>query len=435
MKQDTEQLYEAVLRCSKCGFCQANCPVYKELLEEAGCARGRIRLFRAVLEGEQGLSDSYVKKLDRCAGCMACTAACPSGIEPLRMILAARAYTVANKGLPRLKSLALRNVLCSETVHGLAFAAASYAQRVGLTHLAPGRLVPPGINLNHFPLSARPFRGQVAEVVSPADPRGRVGFFVGCMIDHSLPNVGHATVRVLNRLGFEVVIPKDLKCCGVPLIFSGDLETARSMAEHNLKILDELPVEHIISSCASCGNGIKNEYRELFKDSELADSAERVAAKSLDISVFLASRIEPGQLGEVEGATVTYHDPCHLARGQGVTTEPRELIRAVPGIKLREMIEADRCCGAGGTFQVFFPDVAWRITQRKLNNIEATGAQAVITACPACLQRLGGGLRQLGMPQSTAHVVELVDQALAGGDVARKEIGPGEEVLIGREQR
>ncbi|MGQ9676184.1 MAG: (Fe-S)-binding protein [Chloroflexota bacterium] len=410
---DAEELYEAILRCNKCGFCQANCPVYKELLEESACARGRLRLFRAVLEGEQGLSDSYVKKLDRCTGCMACTASCPSGVGPLRMILAARAYNVGNKGLPRLKSLALRNVLSHEGVHGLAFAAASYAQRLGLTHLAPGRLVPPGIDLNHFPLSASPFRSQVAEVVSPVEPKGRVGFFVGCMIDHSLPNVGHATVRVLNRLGFEVVIPKGLKCCGIPLIFSGDVETARSLAEHNLRILSELPVDHIVTSCASCGNGIKNEYRELFKDGELAESAERVAAKALDISVFLASRIEPGQLGEVERLTMTYHDPCHLARGQGITAEPRQLMRAVPGVEFREMVEADRCCGAGGTFQVFFPDVAWAITRRKLENIKAADAQTVITACPACLQRLQGGLRQTGMPQSTLHIVELLDRALA----------------------
>lgn len=416
MKVDTEELYEAILRCNKCGFCQANCPVYRELLEESACARGRLRLFRAVLEGEQGLSDSYVKKLDRCTGCMACSASCPSGAGPLRMILAARAYNVGNKGLPRLKSLALRNVLSSEGVHGLAFAAASFAQRLGLMHLAPGRLVPPGIDLNHFPLSANPFRGQIAEVVTPADPRGRVGFFVGCMIDHSLPNVGHATVRVLNRLGFEVVIPKGLKCCGVPLIFSGDLETARSLAEHNLRILSELPVEHIVSSCASCGNGIKNEYRELFKDGELAVMAERVAAKTVDISVFLANRIEPGQLGEVESFTTTYHDPCHLVRGQGVTAEPRQLIRAVPGVELREMSEADRCCGAGGTFQIFFPDVAWAITQQKLENIKATDTQMVITACPACLQRLQGGLRGTGMPQSTSHVVEFLDRALAAAN-------------------
>jgi len=204
------------------------------------------------------------------------------------------------------------------------------------------------------------------------------------------------------------------------------------LAEHNLRTLSQLPVDHIVTSCASCGNGLKNEYRQLFKGTPLDGMADTVAEKSVDISVFLASRIDPGLLGRVR-LKATYHDPCHLMRGQGVSVEPRQLITAVPGVEFEEMSEADRCCGAGGTFQVFFSDLAWRITQRKLENIKATGAQTVITACPACLQRLQGGLRQLGMPQSTMHVVELVDQALAGGEAARKDRKRGEGALIGRE--
>ena len=407
------ELAEAIQRCNACGFCQANCPIYQEMFDETACPRGRVRLFRSVLEGQQELTPTYLKKIERCIGCMACTAVCPSGVQPHKVILAARAHATERKGLPKLKALAIKELLPNEGAHGLAFALASYAQRLGVSHLVPSELVPQGIDLTSFPLTSRPFRSQVpVHHPSLGQNRERVAFFVGCMIDHSLPQVGHAALRVLSHIGAEVIVPRELRCCGLPLIMSGDLEAARVLAADNLRILAALPVDRIVTACASCGNALRNEYRDLFEDDDLAEIANLVADKTEDIVAHAVRNLAQGEVGRFE-ARVTYHDPCHLVRGQGVTAEPRDLLRSIPGVDYIELAEADRCCGAGGTFQLLFPDLAWHITHRKIENIRRTQADIVLTACPACIQRLQGGLKRLGSPQPTLHISELLDRALA----------------------
>jgi glycolate oxidase iron-sulfur subunit len=406
-----EELLDAAMRCNKCGFCQATCPTYKSLRDESACARGRIRSIKAVALGEHEMTDLYKRNLERCTLCMACSVACPSGVQPDKIIFDARANLVAKKGVPLAKGIALHQVLPSNLMKNLGFGALNIGQKI-----APwfpwNRFAPKGIDVAGFPTAITPLRRRVPEV-NPAvgAAKGRVAFFAGCMIDNSLPEVGQAIVRVLNRAGYDVVMPKNLNCCGTPMIISGDLPGAESVMKQNIEALNNLKVDAIITGCATCGEALK-EYAERFASSPQADKAKSVSAKVKDFTEFLVDKVDPASLGEVR-AVVTYHDPCHLVRGQKISEQPRQLIKSIPGVTYKEMVEFDRCCGAGGLFQVFYDEVAWDITQRKLDNIANTKADIVVTVCPACIQRIQGGLHIKGMPQQVLHIAQLLDQAYA----------------------
>ncbi|MCL4515750.1 MAG: heterodisulfide reductase-related iron-sulfur binding cluster [Firmicutes bacterium] len=233
------------------------------------------------------------------------------------------------------------------------------------------------------------------------------------MIDNTLPEIGKAVVEVLERNGRKVILPREQQCCGTPMYISGDLQTARQVARANVELFNRLDVEAIVVACASCGLALKKEYREFFKDEPaFLPQVEAFSARVRDISEYLVEQalVDPAELGRLP-ARVTYHDPCHLVRGQGVAAQPRSLLKAIPGVDFVEMAEADRCCGAGGMFQAFYPEIAGPITRRKLGNIAATQAEYVVTGCPACLQRIQGGLDLARMPQKGIHIVELLNMA------------------------
>jgi glycolate oxidase iron-sulfur subunit len=405
-----EQLLDAAMRCNKCGFCQATCPTYKALRDESACARGRIRSIKAVATGEHEMTDFYKRNLERCTLCMACSAACPSGVEPDKIIFDARANLVAKKGVPLAKGIALHQVLPSNFIKNLAFSALKVGQKV-----APwfpwNTFAPKGIDVARFPASVTPMRRRLPENNPTGNPKGRVAFFAGCMIDNSLPEVGEAIVRVLNNAGYDVLIPKNLNCCGTPMLISGDLAGGEGVMKQNIQALADLKVDAIITGCATCGEALK-EYGERFANTAQAEQAKRVSEKVKDFTEFLVDKIDPADLGEVR-AVVTYHDPCHLVRGQKISAQPRQLIKSIPGVVYKEMVEFDRCCGAGGLFQVFYDEVAWEITQRKLENIANTNADIVVTVCPACIQRILGGVNIKAMPQKVLHIAQLLDQSYA----------------------
>ncbi|MCL4535927.1 MAG: (Fe-S)-binding protein [Bacteroidetes bacterium] len=421
----SEELYDRAILCNKCGFCQATCPTYKALRDESACARGRIHAIKEMAAGKQEMTDLYKRTLERCTLCMACAAACPSGIRPDKMILDARCNLVEKKGVQLAKGIALHYVLPSDLVKNLAFGALSIGQRV-----APwfpwNNFAPKGIDARHFPTTLKPLHRRLPEVSRAANPRGRVAFYAGCMIDNSLPDVGEAIVRVLNRNGYDVVYPKHTSCCGTPMLTSGDLKAANVVMDQNLNALADLDVEAIITGCATCGESLK-EYGERYARLPQAEKARALSAKVKDFTEFLVDKVDPSELGEVP-ATVTYHDPCHLVRGQNILAQPRQLIKSVPGVVFKEMVDFDRCCGAGGLFQVFYPEVAWEITSQKLTNIRNTGADTVVTVCPACIQRIQGGINIEEMPQKVLHIAELLDRAYAAEKARQRE-----PVLAGKE--
>ena len=263
-----------------------------------------------------------------------------------------------------------------------------------------------------LPRLSPPLRPQLPEVVpARGEKRGRVGFFLGCVMTLMYPEVSRQTVRVLAHQGFDVVTPKAQKCCGAPHLSEGDRETARRLALQNLDLFMELGVDAVVTDCAGCGAALK-EYEELL--AERADH-ERLAAfrsKVKDVSEFLAGTgLRTEGLKEVR-TTVTYHEPCHLCHAQGVSAQPRHLLRAIPGVELREMQEASWCCGSAATWGLRFSEESDKVLDRKLGNVAATGAEVLVTANPGCHLQLAWGLRSREMRQEVRHVMELLGQAV-----------------------
>lgn len=402
-----------IRRCLKCGNCRAACPVFCEALDESYCARGRVALVEALLEGNLDLSQGFTERLSKCLNCKSCIEACPSGIKVDDLVLAARAEIFKQGRFPWLKKFIFRHLLKRGRLLPPMSKTVAWVERKilkGLPPSSPYRILLPVVKVDKdrtLPVFAeKTLMEQLPEVVSPAGkPRKRVGFFVGCATNMIFPRVGLAAVRALVGEGFEVVIPRGQVCCGVPVYTAGDREDALDLAKANIEVFKKHKLDAVVVCCASGGLALKKDYENL-----LGLPPNALGAPVYDISEFLAKfarfRLEGGEGGAPVG--VTYHDPCHLNRGQGEADAPRKLLGALPHVEFMEMEESDRCCGGGGTFSFSHYDLAKEIGRKKVNYIAATGADVVATSCPSCMMQLDDMLRRNGLPQKVVHVVELL---------------------------
>ncbi|MBI2915077.1 MAG: (Fe-S)-binding protein [Firmicutes bacterium] len=413
-RQELAGRRDEVYRCMRCGFCMAVCPIYRELGEEPAVARGKIGLMAAHLDGELAMTRGFEKALKLCLSCKACTSACPSGVAPDELVMAARADCAAMRGMPLAKRLVLGRILPNPGLLSLCSKLALVAGPL-LFEREPGsgRMCPRfslGIDKRRTlpPFPARGFREMLRAEIRSGKRRGRqtwsllevkapvsrmrVAFFTGCSIDRLFPSIGRAVIDVLQRNGVDVVVPLAQRCCGTPALVHGDWRTARRLASENLQVFGSLEVDAVVNACASCGCTLRHGYRQLFRESGPLQEFEGWSSKVYDISEFLmdVAGFYPGPV-RVKTA-FTYHDPCHLARGQRITKAPRELLQLVAGLNLIEMQESDSCCGGAGSFFLEQPELSMRILGRKIKNIERTGAGVVASGCPACLLQLGDGL-------------------------------------------
>ncbi len=257
----------------------------------------------------------------------------------------------------------------------------------------------------------QPLRQQLPEL-SPAtgEKRGTVAFFLGCVMTLMYAEVSRQTVKVLNHQGFDVITPKSQKCCGAPHLTEGDPETARQLASHNLDLFLDLEVDAIVTDCAGCGAALK-EYEEMLAEREDHKRLDLFHSKIKDISEFLVEvGIRTEGLKPVN-KVVTYHEPCHLCHAQGISKQPREVIKSIPGIELREMKEASWCCGSAATFSLKFTEESQKILDRKLDNVKNTEAEVLVTSNPGCHLQLDWGLRKAEMSQPVLHLCELLGEA------------------------
>jgi len=256
----------------------------------------------------------------------------------------------------------------------------------------------------------RPLRQALPTISGDPEAKARVAYFTGCFDNYFDVQVGRDVVNALVRNGYQVVIPPTQGCCGLPMLANGLRDVALALMRQNMAALLETDAQAYVVACASCGSMLKNLYADVFEaigDSASAEQARRMAARVMDISQFLAQRGYEKPTRPVE-ARVTYHDPCHLGRGQGVWAEPREILKSIPGLELVEHKEANRCCGGGGTFSFSYQQLSRRIQERKLRHIQATGATIVATGCPGCKYQLNDGLQRLGLPLRVMHTVQLL---------------------------
>ena len=413
---------EGVNRCVHCGLCLAYCPTFSILGTEMDSPRGRIFLIKSMAEGRIGLTDSAAAHLDLCLGCRACETVCPSAVPYGQLIEAARADIERQRpgGVLRrffrwvnFDVLLPHPRLLSLAAAGLRFYQVSGLQRLvrasGLLRLVPGPLASWEPLLPVIPPAAA--RAPLPEV-TPAEgaKRATVGLLTGCIQQVAFGPHNRATARVLARNGVEVVAPRTQTCCGALHAHAGEHATALELAKSTIIAFESAGVEPVVVNTSGCGAHMKAYGTLLAGDPLWAERARRFATRVSDISEFLAREPLRGPLRPVS-RTVTYHDPCHVAHGQKIRKEPRALLAQIPGLTVLELHEADWCCGSAGTYNLTQPEMAGQLQRRKVENIRATGADAVVTANPGCIIQIQQGLEGSARPIRVLHIVELLDEA------------------------
>lgn len=413
----SEELQRDLERCVRCGKCRSVCPVFQETDFEPTVARGKLALLRDYLAGLRVPAEELAAVLSRCLLCKSCAAQCPSGVHGDELIAAGRELLVSRRGLPVGKKVSF-SLLQHRRIFDFCLSLATWGQKMGLKRLtgrstaAVLRFPMPGLTRRRVvaPLAARSLRSQYPPVIKVDQPRRTVALFTGCMVNYIYTDAGRAAIDVLTANRVTVLLPRLQHCCGFPVFTSGDTVRGQLLARHNVQVFAALPVDAIVTLCGSCGSAWRFDYpRLLADDPALRAVAQAMAAKTYDICEFLSDvlPLDADGLGKVD-TTVTIHDPCHLARGMGVAKQVRRLVTAVPGVKVVEMAEPGRCCGAGGSFSLAYYDLAREINDHKIADIVHTGADTVLTGCGSCRMHINDGLSQKQQPQQVLHTVELL---------------------------
>ena len=410
------------LNCIRCGLCLAVCPTYREYLNETASPRGRVALARKGLEGELELGPNLIEQMYGCFACMACNDICPVGIHPADLALEMRYVqeqiepsawknTLFGGLIPKPNRMELAT-LPLRLYQMLGIRRLVYA--LGIRRLMPAQLRDMEAMLPHLP--QRPLRHALPEVTPPVgagSPRpasARVGFFLGCAQSLMFADESAATVRVLARNGCTVITPREVTCCGMPAAGYGRQDLVREQARQNIALFEQADVEAIVTDCATCGSTLK-EYGHLLEDEpEWAERAAAFSKKVRDVSEYLAEIPLAKPEGRLD-VRVTYHDPCHLRRAQGVWKQPRKLLQMIDGLEFVEMPEADWCCGSAGSQLITHYGTSLKVLKRKMDNLETTGAQIIASGCPGCQMQLNVGVRQRGLDVQVVHPVTLLDQA------------------------
>jgi glycolate oxidase iron-sulfur subunit len=387
--------------------------------------RGRIYQIKAVYEGRIDRDDPHFSEhMYACLDCRACQTVCPAGVQYGTLVEGARGVTLPESRVERtVGRFIMRQVFTRRwalDLFGYAMrlyqksGAQGLARRSGLLRALPGRLD----ELEGLLGGAQGGVGKSSVPgVTPAsgERRYRVGFIEGCVMSQLQGETNQATVRVLARNGCEVYNPPRQACCGALQVHSGDRETARALARRNIEAFEQLQLDAVIINAAGCGSTLK-EYGHLLEvDPAWVERARAFASRVKDVSEFLCSIELNREMGQVR-KRVTYQDPCHLVHGQGIKTQPRELLRAIPGLELVELEDSDVCCGSAGIYNLTHYDLSMQILEPKLEHLAETGAEVVVAPNPGCAMQLAAGCRRRGLNVEVAHVVDLLDQAYQAAD-------------------
>ena len=386
--------------------------------------RGRIAMVRALGDGRGTFSPALVRHLDQCLGCLACEEACPSGVVYGHALEGTReAIETHYDRAPADRAVRwlVEHLFPFPRRLGWALSGLYWYQRLGLSSLVrrSGLLRAVGPRLAQMeallpPVPASRDRRPLPEhTPAVGTRRGRIGLLTGCAQRHLLPELNRATVRVLARAGYDVVAPREQGCCGALHAHSGDLEEARRMARALIETFDGAGVEIVVANTAGCGAAMKDYGHLLREDSAWRKRAEAFSDRVRDVSEVLADVTWDGNLKEL-AVSVSYHDACHLAHGQRIRNEPREMLRRIPELRLVELEESDLCCGSAGTYNLLQPEMANRLLARKVDRIREADTDFVAAGNIGCLLQIQLGLRQAGSRTRAVHPVELLDWSLHG---------------------
>ena len=401
-------------KCVHCGFCTATCPTYVLLGDELDSPRGRIYLIKNMLESGKPASQETVKHIDRCLSCLSCMTTCPSGVNYMHLVDEARAHVEETYSRPLFERL-LRNVLAytmprpalfrlSLIGAKLASPLAPVAKAFGATRIAALLSLVP----KSMPSPER--FGAPGTYVAQAQKRGRVALLMGCVQSVLDPGINAATIRLLTRLGYEVVVSGEEACCGSLTHHMGKEHDALDRARRSVDQWTDANVDAVVITASGCGTTIKDYGHMLRLDAAYAGKAKAISAKARDITEFLATADLPEARG---GLRLAYHSACSMQHGQKIKTEPLKLLRRA-GFTVSEVPEGHLCCGSAGTYNILQPEIATKLRDRKVANIESLAPQAIATGNIGCITQIGSGT---AIP--IVHTIELLDWAYGGPKPAK----------------
>jgi glycolate oxidase iron-sulfur subunit len=408
-------LYEKTLACVHCGLCLPACPAYGASPRESLAPRGQVYNVRAVLEGRLEFTDALASEIYDCLACRGCESVCPSGVPVGSIMEHARALITEKKSESGALRLGKRVLLSGILAHRgrlsvlmslLRLYEASGLRslvRAALALLAPGlaereRLMPP----------LAPVRNGLPEVVpAEGERRKRVALFSGCIASHLFSDVNEATARVLARNGFEVVVPREQVCCGALHLHNGLADTAKRLARRNVEVFGAGGFDAVVVNAAGCGAAL-SEYGELL---EGEPGSKEFARNVVDVSAFLVREGFTPPKGALAGVRVAYDAPCHLFHAQRVKSEPRDLLRSIPGVSLLEYRDSERCCGSAGIYNVTHYEMSMEVLEAKMREIGKVRPDVIATGNPGCHIQLSEGVRRFGPKAEVVHPIVLLDRA------------------------
>ena len=384
MYTDLATYLEELSKCVRCGSCKASCPIYADDPTEPMGTRGRLMLLRGLAKGEISPSPLLNERIFSCILCGACAKACPLGVDIPEAIYRGRALL---KGSDKQRRFLRKLARLSARWPDHAFRMLRLSERFILPFLARRGVVPFSPELPESPLR------NVEQVFKTHKKKGRVAVFVGCSTNYIFPHFGESLINVLQRFGYEVILPKGETCCGAPLRSLGLEKEAEELARKNYRVFSRLKVDAILSLCPTCTHSLRDEYPKM-----IGKGLER----AMDISTFFSDKVKA--MDRIY-KTSFYHDPCHLYYGLGVKQEPREIIRKA-GVDLVESGEQG-CCGFGGLFCLSFKDISSGLLKKRTDRIKETNADMVITSCPGCVLQLSRSITD----RPVLHLIELIEEA------------------------
>lgn len=417
--------YSVVQQCMHCGLCLPTCPTYELTKLEKHSPRGRISLMRAIADDELDVSKSFADEMYYCLGCLACMTACPAGVNYAELFEHARAEVESKQILKSPKRTMIRQFAIGwlfgdqRNLQFLGTLIRLY-QQSGLQALVRGsgimRLMPKRLReLEKMTPTIQPrFSNELLDRVTlpTKEKQYRVALLTGCAQDLIFSDVNLDTAEVLARNGCEVITPPEQNCCGSLHAHNGEWTLAQGMARQMIDLLPPDEYDAIITNAAGCGSHLKH-YSGLLKDDPAyAAKAKEWDQKVKDIHEWLgvigwdAPEIRP------ETSTkLTYHEACHLAHGQKITAQPRQILQSIPGVELVELPESNWCCGSAGIYNIVQPETADLLLQRKLDHVETTGASILATGNPGCLLQILNGARERGLRMEIRHPISLLAEA------------------------
>ncbi len=412
--------YLDLQQCMHCGMCLPTCPTYTETQNERNGPRGRISLMRAIADGRLDVTKTFGEEMYYCLGCLACETACPAGVQYGHLFETARAEIEHSQILANPK----RNLIRSTLLKGL-FTRPRLLRFVGrllwLYRASGAQAIFRALKLNLLlPKKLRGLEAQTPvaqakfshELIPPVMGQGRkVALLTGCVQDIVLADVNRDTAEVLVANGCEVHTPPVQPCCGSLHAHNGEPDTARLLARRMLDLINPADYDAIITNAAGCGSHLKTYGRLLAEDPAYRDRAAAWSSRLKDVHEWLdLIGLRKPQSPETP-CKVTYHEACHLCHGQKITRQPREVLKAIPGLELAELGKSTWCCGSAGIYNITQPEMSAKLLKRKVGHIEKTGADVVAAANPGCHLQIANGLREAGSDATVAHPISLLAQA------------------------